>query len=345
MVQKRIIIGLSLLLITVFSIVTISSVKHLSPKVNNTNSSSEIIKETKQDEYNRENSYNTSENENNINSRQKKTQISSENNETIDDIKNYDKTITILLCGVDNGSVLTDVIVLGQYNVTKNSAVFIQIPRDSFVGNLTPTGKINGVLALRKDRVQGINLLKSTIENMLKIDIDYVASINLTVFRKCVDLIGGVEFDVPFYIDYLPDKVLYEGYQTLNGEQAEWLIRFRQGYPTGDIGRLQMQKKFLIALLSKFKQTDTFTLIKILKVIYDNIETDFPFADAIEYIPKLSQIQFSDINIITLPGNGKMYGKSAVYELNKEKVYEILKENIIYKNKLNNKNELSIEQI
>ncbi|MEG1620607.1 MAG: LCP family protein [Oscillospiraceae bacterium] len=322
MIKKRIITGTILILIFSFCVIALSSVS-IKSKIDEKISFNYQIKE--------ELSSQTNEN----------SGISSFAEPTV----THNEVITALLCGVDKTRSLTDVIVLARYDKTENTVVFLQIPRDSFVGNLTSTGKLNGVLALRKDRNDGIKLLKSTVEDMLKLKIDYSAMINLNAFRKVVDLMGGIEFDVPFYVDYLPNKVLYKGYQTLNGEQAEWLIRYRKGYATGDIGRLAMQKNFVIAALGKAKNLDIITLTRIVKMAYEEVETDFPLSLSAEILPKLITISDENIRFFTLEGNGEMYGKSAVYVLDKAKTTKILNEHFRFEDEMIGEDELNLKSV
>ena len=73
-----------------------------------------------------------------------------------------------------------------------------------------------------------------------------------------LDILGGVELYVPqrmYYSD--PEQGLYidlqEGWQTLDGKNAENFVRFRSGYVQQDLGRINAQKIFLTALFEKVK--------------------------------------------------------------------------------------------
>lgn len=110
------------------------------------------------------------------------------------------------------------------------------------------------------------------IEDLLGINIDHYVKIDLDAFRKIVDTVGGVEVDVPQDMDYEdPVQDLYihldAGLQTLNGEQAEQLVRFRK-YPTGDEGRIEVQQLFLKALAEKVLSSES---------ILKNRRSIFPF--------------------------------------------------------------------
>ena len=62
-----------------------------------------------------------------------------------------------------------------------------------------------------------------------------------------------------------PEQNLYinlkKGSQTLNGKQAQMLVRYRKGYIRGDLDRLDMQKKFMAAFMSKAQKSVNITNI------------------------------------------------------------------------------------
>lgn len=44
---------------------------------------------------------------------------------------------------------------------------------------------------------------------------------------------------------------LEKGLQILDGEKAEHLVRYRAGYPEGDITRVRMQQNFIMELIKQ----------------------------------------------------------------------------------------------
>ncbi len=89
-------------------------------------------------------------------------------------------------------------------------------------------------------KVTFMNFWADLMEEVFGIPIDDYIIIQTDGFREIVDAFGGVEIDVPMYMHYEdPFQNLYihlePGPQTLNGEQAEGFVRFRQGYtPEGE---------------------------------------------------------------------------------------------------------------
>ena len=81
--------------------------------------------------------------------------------------------------------------------------------------------------------------------------------VSLDAFVDIVDLMGGIEFDVPmdmFYED--PSQDLYidlkAGLQKLDGYEAMGLVRFRKGYVDQDLGRVDIQRQFISACMDQW---------------------------------------------------------------------------------------------
>lgn len=116
---------------------------------------------------------------------------------------------------------------------------------------------------------------KKTLEAVNKLtglNVQYYLNIDTEALRKVVDSIGGVYFDVPIDMDYDdPSQNLYihlkAGYQLLDGDKAEQVLRFRHNnngtsYPTSygdnDLGRMKTQRAFIEAVIKKTCNTNNF---------------------------------------------------------------------------------------
>ena len=180
-------------------------------------------------------------------------------------MKNVAETVTnsepiyVLLLGEnkDLGQTLADTIMCLGYNPEEQRAFIISIPRDTFVGqNLNyakPEDKINSFFSEKNPQK-----ILNKVNELTGLNIEYYMVINNNGLIKLVDLIGGVEFDVPIDMNY-DDKSqglhihLKKGVQTIDGEKAEMLLRFRhnnngttypQEYGDNDFGRMKTRKKF-----------------------------------------------------------------------------------------------------
>ena len=130
--------------------------------------------------------------------------------------------------------------------------VLISIPRDSYV-NIPGYGnnKINAALAFG-----GPTLLIKTVEQATGLRIDHYMGIGFGGLADVVNTVGGVRICVKTALPADPTgdsgfKGLPAGCHTLNGTQAIAFVRDRHSFATSDLQRIQDQRAFLSALLSK----------------------------------------------------------------------------------------------
>lgn len=197
-----------------------------------------------------------------------------------------DGVYTILLVGNDNGNGNTDTIVLGRIDTKQHQMDFVSIPRDTLINSPWRVRRINTVYwGSKHGGGDGIAALKWQVGRLTGFQPDCVAVIDLQVFMDAVDLIGGVYFDVPMqmdYEDYWQDLFIHlqPGYQLLDGYQAMCLCRFRSGYITGDLGRIEMQQQFLSACADQFLSLGTVPKAKeLIKLLSENMDTDLSAAN------------------------------------------------------------------
>ena len=192
--------------------------------------------------------------------------------------------INVLLLGIDDGDSeaaesepkRTDAMMLASFDPEANEVALVSIPRDTMVEIPGHKGydKINSAYAYG-----GIMLAKQTVANLLRVPIHYYVLVDWRAFKESIDLIGGVDLYVDkdmYYEDPYADLVIdiKHGYQHLNGELAGQYVRFRKD-ELGDIGRVQRQQKFMMALAAQIFNIDTVTKIPALFSTVDrHVETD-----------------------------------------------------------------------
>lgn len=245
--------------------------------------------------------------------------------------KMKDKTIAIM--GLDKGSMRTDVIFLVHFNAKSNSINLLSIPRDTKViwdetmrervlaYKSSPLGshwtsKINEIPVYAYSKNRSINedikdFSLYQIEKMTGLEIDNYAIIDIEAFRKIVDAIGGVEVDVPKRMYYKDNSQglyidLQPGLQVLDGDKAEQLVRFRKGYSTGDVGRIETQQIFLKAFAEKLMDPSMFKNIpEILSIVLTYIKTDVSALDILNYLPVIKDFDIENQVIFNImPGDG-----------------------------------------
>jgi polyisoprenyl-teichoic acid--peptidoglycan teichoic acid transferase len=120
----------------------------------------------------------------------------------------------------------------------------VGLPRDSYVP--VPghgTRKITGSLALG-----GPTLMMETFRNLTGLPLEGYVLTGFNGFTGLIDILGGVEVEVPFPINDSAAKAsLNAGLQVLNGLDALAFARARKTVPGGDFGRSQHQGDMLVA--------------------------------------------------------------------------------------------------
>ena len=232
--------------------------------------------------------------------------------------------IQVLLMGVstDNGGRLTDTIIIGTYDPKNQSASLLSIPRDTFVGKNPQTGtgsdKINALYQKSPEKT------REKVNELTGLNIKYYMVIDNQALIKLVDVIGGVEFNVPIDMVYDdPSQDLHinlkAGVQTLDGDKAEQLLRYRHGnldkktgkylgtypeeYGGNDYGRMRTQREFMIETVKQTIQAKNILKIKdIIDIAYEYIETNLSIATIKDYVPYAININIDAIRSEVLPG-------------------------------------------
>lgn len=253
------------------------------------------------------------------------------------------KRINVLLVGLEGPR--SDTIMLASFDRKTKEANIISIPRDTYYyregyEKYSDVQKINAVYGMEDE---GINALIKAVENLTGIPIDNYAIVEYAGLKAAVNAIGGVEFDVPFYMRY---EDLYDdpplninisaGNQLIKGDKALELLRFRktnfegyQSYPNGDLGRVQTQQKFIKAVV---KKSLSLRLPSVISVVYPFVKTDLTLTDLLVLGKDAIGFSMDNLETITLPGTDRMLGKYSFYLADGEeitkRVYEMYHVNL-----------------
>ncbi|MCD8037470.1 MAG: LCP family protein [Clostridiales bacterium] len=242
-----------------------------------------------------------------------------------------DINVNFLVCGVDEAETRTDVIFVVNFDSEAGTIKLLSIPRDTYTevlssvktkisengGYIPSVVKINAIHAYDGD--VGMECLEMQIEDLLDIEIDNYILFNLDAFKAVVDIIGGVDMYVPYNMYYTdPEQGLYinlqEGYQHLDGDKAEQLVRNRQ-YVTGDLGRIEVQHLFLQAFVEQVLDTDTIisNAPSLIKAAFEYLETDMTISDMLGYVKYIGDIKSSEILTETIPGYAQTIDGASYY--------------------------------
>ena len=251
-------------------------------------------------------------------------------------VNNLDKLYCLFLGQSEN---LTDTIMLASYDPKTQEASLLSIPRDTFIGDdkesATAWDKINSVYQTGPE-----NTLKE-VRELTGINVEYYLKVDTAALRALVDEMGGVYFEVPIdmkYDAYSQDLHidLKAGYQLLDGNKAEQVVRFRHNndgstYPSEyggeDLGRMKTQRAFLTALLEQTaKKMDVNMVFDFLDIAEQYVETNLDFDAVKDYVPYILDFNTDNLQTATLPGEPELTNGVWVYSPFEDEVEEIVDE-------------------
>lgn len=253
-----------------------------------------------------------------------------------DTVNSLDKMYCLILGQSQN---LTDTIILASYDPKTQEAALLSIPRDTFVGTdpayATAWDKINAIYQTGPE-----NTL-AEVRELTGINVQYYLKVDTEALKALVDEIGGVYFDVPIDMYYTDRKQnlyidLEAGYQLLDGDKAEQLVRFRHNsdgstYPADygieDLGRMRTQKEFLAELLKQcIEKMDLNTILGFLDIAEQYVETNLDFDAIKDYIPYVLEYDVEQLKTDTLPGESVLTNGVYVYLVDEEKSQDVINE-------------------
>lgn len=225
------------------------------------------------------------------------------------------RPVNILVMGIDRVPEATknsaavfagrsDTLLLLRLDPSDNSVRMLSIPRDTQV-NIPGVGlaKINDA------NVEGGAALAARVvsRSLNDVPIDRYVRVTTEAFRELVDLVGGIEVFVPYPMKYNDvtqnlNIDLEQGWQTLNGEQAEQFARFRKD-KSGDIGRVQRQQALLKALRQRLMTPTVLSRVpQVIQVMQQYVDTNLSLEELLAIAGFGLQLQQDSVKMVLLPG-------------------------------------------
>lgn len=253
-------------------------------------------------------------------------------------LERKEATWTFLIAAEDQVSGSTDTIMACTYDTKNQQIGLVSIPRDTLVNR--PGWKYhkinaaypNGNIAYPPDG--GIRELQNAVSEVLGIPMDHYVLADTKLFVEIVDAVGGVDFNVPVYMNYdAPDQDLHihfqPGLQHLNGKQALEVVRCRKNsdgpgeypnniydaYPDADIGRTRTQQEMVKTIAKKILQNPQ-KVSSYIQLLSRYVKTDLTLGNLLWFMEPAMKFDFSGLTTATLPGRGNaVYRRNSVYEL------------------------------
>ncbi|WP_315073404.1 LCP family protein [uncultured Clostridium sp.] len=248
--------------------------------------------------------------------------------------------VNILLIGTDIGNVnqvdnqadkRTDTIMVLNYNPQNKNLHIVSIPRDTLINVNGKNAKINSAY-----EIGGYSKIKSEVENLLDININYMVKIDYTAFDEIIDAIGGVDMKIDrnmIYDDPVQNlHINFKAGETVNldGKKAEEFFRWREnndgsGFANGDLDRIENQHKFISKVIEKCTSPlMIFRVPKIMSAVGDNVETNMSAFDVLSYGTKFMGLKQENVTMSTIKGTEKTINGESFVVFDKNANKEIL---------------------
>ena len=233
---------------------------------------------------------------------------------------------TVLLAGTDESSARTDTLMLLTIDRPQRSISLVSIPRDTLVNGSYAVPKINSVYGANDGGEVGMDMLLTRVSECIGFRPDGCLILRLDAFVELVDALGGVTFDVPvdmYYNDPAQDLHidLVAGTQTLTGEEAMGVVRFRSGYADADLGRVQVQRDFLSALIKQAVSVEGIAKSPLLlQILMEHTDSNLTASNYLWMAESLLLMDLSQIQTVTLPGTPRTISGGSYYVLDPESV-------------------------
>jgi LCP family protein required for cell wall assembly len=162
----------------------------------------------------------------------------------------------------------------------------------------------------------GPAVAKKTVENLLNIKLHYYVVIDFEGFKQVIDLLGGVDVDVPspgvndpFYSeterlgDYYP-CVFQPGVHHMNGSDALCYSRVRRN--SSDLDRILRQQRIMFAVMDKISElnvlADPANAVNLWKRYKNTVDTDINDLQVPGFARLASSIDPDQLAFLTLGG-------------------------------------------
>ena len=260
--------------------------------------------------------------------------------QTQEEIENLEPFSALLLGSSQN---MTDTIMIFKYNPSTQNAYLISVPRDTYTGynkaNATASDKIN-CLYLNG----GAERTLAAVNSVTGLNLKYYVIVDTEALKALVDTIGGVYFDVPIDMKYTDkNQDLYinlkAGYQLLDGNKAEQVVRFRHNndgtsysfeYGDNDTGRMKTQRNFLKAVMQQtLTPTNILKIGNFIDIAQTYVKTNIPLDVMKQYIAPAVNFNVDNLETGIIPGVNEKCNGVWVFIANKSSAQ-------IYLNEMNN---------
>ncbi len=245
---------------------------------------------------------------------EKPEKISASDRLDLDIMTQKSKRLNVLLMGSDGGR--SDTMMLVSFDPVSKLLDIVSVPRDTYnklPGHDSPgSEKINAVYGF-KGAEGGPEGVTRQIEKLLDVPIHYYVNVDYDAVREVVDILGGIEVDIPqrmLYDDPYADPPLHidlqAGSQVLDGDRAIQFLRWRKnndGEQGGDLQRIERQHGFVKTAM---KKAISLKLPQVIKASFSHLKTDMTTDKMLYYGLIAVGTDMTKMQTAMIPGEPRM---------------------------------------
>lgn len=234
----------------------------------------------------------------------------------------------------------SDTIIIAHIPASLDRVYLISVPRDLrvHIPAFQPTGfhgsreKVNAAFQYGGGGNGGVQLMSSTLSELLGIKFDGAVVVDFTGFQSVVKALDGVEMCIDHRVEsehmgfdkngkYLHPHdggtpVVYEpGCRMLNDWEALDYVRQRYSLPDGDYGRQRHQQQFLQAILVRAREkglaTNPVELDRLIRAVAGTLTVDTNGVPLKDLVFGLRDIGSNAITGITIPSEPAWIGNTS----------------------------------
>lgn len=250
----------------------------------------------------------------------KKAEITPEDRLSLEKMTEKSNRVNVLMMGTDGGR--SDTMMMVSYDPDTKLIDIVSVPRDTYyqMPGKSPM-KLNAVIGL-KGSLGGPAGTAREVSKVLGVPVNYYVSVDYEAVKEVVDIIGGVEIEIPRrmkYDDPYADPELHidlkAGKQKLNGDQAIQFLRWRKnndgsGGAEGDLGRIERQQMFVKTAL---KKALGLKLPLLIPTAFKYVKTDMSAGDMLKQGTSMIGMDMKNTRSYRIPGEAKTINAASYY--------------------------------
>ncbi len=228
---------------------------------------------------------------------------------------------TVLVMGLDvrpgARALRADSLIILTVNPETGSAGMLSIPRDmavrdSMTGETAKVNTIYGLGEIRGYPGGGAEYMRQTLSEVTGYPIDYHVTVNFDGFTQIIDLVNGIDIDVPRDIidkeypteDFgIEELFIPKGLQHMNGDLALKYARTR--HADSDYGRAARQQQVILAIKDKVTQPGQMAALlpripSLTLAMANSVQTNMPVERAIALARTMDKTNFDNITRVVV---------------------------------------------